>query len=316
MKPALIIGSTVADVTIRLPRLPHTGQDINISSQSMTLGGCAFNVSEMLRRFDLPYHLFSPVGSGIYGDFVRSRLQEKEIPLLIPCPEEENGCCYCFVESTGERTFAALHGAEYRFKPQWFDLLDPKELGPVYVCGLELEEDTGEVILDYLEANPPKALYFAPGPRIGEIGQEKLERMWNLSPVLHLNGQEAKVCAEMMARVDGDRTDAPVREYTVQAAQIICRRTGNHVIVTLGADGALICYRSGCWRHIPSRPARQVDANGAGDSHAGTVIACGMRGMSLVDSVRTANLVAAAAVEHPGAGLPDEVFDQLKLNFK
>ena len=145
MKPALIIGSTVADVTIRLPRLPHTGQDINISSQSMTLGGCAFNVSEMLRRFGLPYHLFSPVGSGIYGDFVRSRLREKEIPLLIPCPEEENGCCYCFVESTGERTFAALHGAEYRFKPQWFDLLDPKELGPVYVCGLELEEDTGEI---------------------------------------------------------------------------------------------------------------------------------------------------------------------------
>lgn len=88
------------------------------------------------------------------------------------------------------------------------------------------------------------------------------------------------------------------------------------MIVTLGADGALVCHRSGRWRHIPSRPARQVDANGAGDSHAGTVIACGMRGMSLEDSVRTANLVAAAAVEHPGAGLPDEVFDQLKLNFK
>ena len=124
------------------------------------------------------------------------------------------------------------------------------------------------------------------------------------------------MCAEMMARVDGDRTDAPASEYTVQAAQIICRRTGNHVIVTLGADGALICYRSGCWRHIPSRPARQADTNGAGDSHAGTVIACGMRGMSLEDSVRTANLVAAAAVEYPGAGLPDEVFDQLKLKFK
>ena len=166
MKPALIIGSTVADVTIRLPRLPRTGQDINISSQSMTLGGCAFNVSEMLRRFGLPYRLFSPVGGGIYGDFVRSRLLEKEIPLLIPSPEEENGCCYCFVESTGERTFAALHGAEYRFKPQWFDLLDPEALGPVYVCGLELEEDTGEVVLDYLEANPPQTLYFAPGPRI------------------------------------------------------------------------------------------------------------------------------------------------------
>lgn len=310
MKSALIVGSTVADVTIRLPRLPRTGQDINISSQSMTLGGCAFNVSEMLRRFGLPYHLFSPVGGGIYGDFVRSRLQEKEIPLLIPSPEKENGCCYCFVESTGERTFAALHGAEYRFKPQWFDLLDPEELGPVYVCGLELEEDTGEVILDYLESNPPQTLYFAPGPRIGEIERGKLERMWNLSPVLHLNGQEAKVCAGMT----GGNAGYTSIECAAQAAQTILRRTGNHVIVTLGADGALVCHRSGRWSPIPSRPARQVDANGAGDSHIGTVIACGMRGMSLEDSVRTANLVAAAAVEHPGAGLPDEVFDQ--LNFK
>lgn len=310
MKSALIIGSTVADVTIRLPRLPRTGQDINISSQSMTLGGCAFNVSEMLRRFGLPYHLFSPVGGGIYGNFVRSRLQEKEIPLLIPSPEEENGCCYCFVESTGERTFAALHGAEYRFKPQWFNLLDPEELGPVYVCGLELEEDTGEVILDYLESNPPQTLYFAPGPRIGEIERGKLERMWNLSPVLHLNGQEAKVCAGMT----GGNAGYTSIECAAQAVQTILRRTGNHVIVTLGADGALVCHRSGRWSPIPSRPARQVDANGAGDSHIGTVIACGMRGMSLEDSVRTANLVAAAAVEHPGAGLPDEVFDQ--LNFK
>lgn len=310
MKSALIVGSTVADVTIRLPRLPRTGQDINISSQSMTLGGCAFNVSEMLRRFGLPYHLFSPVGGGIYGDFVRSRLREKEIPLLIPSPEEENGCCYCFVESTGERTFAALHGAEYRFKPQWFDLLDPEELGPVYVCGLELEEDTGEVILDYLESNPPQTLYFAPGPRIGEIERGKLERMWNLSPVLHLNGQEAKVCAGMT----GGNAGYTSIECAAQAAQTILRRTGNHVIVTLGADGAVACHRSGRWSPIPSRPARQVDANGAGDSHIGTVIACGMRGMSLEDSVRTANLVAAAAVEHPGAGLPDEVFDQ--LNFK
>lgn len=310
MKSALIVGSTVADVTIRLPRLPRTGQDINISSQSMTLGGCAFNVSEMLRRFGLPYHLFSPVGGGIYGDFVRSRLQEKEIPLLIRSPEEENGCCYCFVESTGERTFAALHGAEYRFKPQWFNLLDPEELEPVYVCGLELEEDTGEVILDYLESNPPQTLYFAPGPRIGEIERGKLERMWNLSPVLHLNGQEAKVCAGMT----GGNAGYTSIECAAQAAQTILRRTGNHVIVTLGGDGALVCHRSGRWSHIPSRPARQVDANGAGDSHIGTVIACGMRGMSLEDSVRTANLVAAAAVEHPGAGLPDEVFDQ--LNFK
>ena len=301
MKPALIIGSTVADITVCIPRLPQTGQDINISSQSMSLGGCAFNVSEMLRHFGLPYHLFSPVGGGIYGDFVRARLGEKGIPLLIPPPDEENGCCYCFVESWGERTFAALHGAEYRFKRQWFDLLDPMDLGPVYVCGLELEEETGDVIPDYLEAHPAEALYFAPGPRIGDIGDKKLERMLDLSPVVHLNRREAAAYAHSAA------CDASA------LARAISRRTGNHVIITLGADGALVCHRSGRCAHIPSRPARQVDATGAGDSHIGAVISCRMRGMSLDDSVRTANLVAAAVVESRGAGLSDEAFHRLNL---
>ena len=38
MKQALIIGSTVADVTVRLPHLPVTGEDVIVESQSMSLG--------------------------------------------------------------------------------------------------------------------------------------------------------------------------------------------------------------------------------------------------------------------------------------
>ena len=143
MKQALIIGSTVADVTVRLPHLPVTGQDVIVESQSMSLGGCAYNVSEILRQSGVPYTLFSPVGTGIYGNYVREHLKRKQIPILIPTPAADNGCCYCFVEESGERTFAALHGAEYRFERQWFSLAESLSVGSVYVCGLELEEDTG-----------------------------------------------------------------------------------------------------------------------------------------------------------------------------
>lgn len=59
MKQALIIGSTVADVTVRLPHLPVTGEDVIVESQSMSLGGCAYNVSEILRQSGVPYTLFS-----------------------------------------------------------------------------------------------------------------------------------------------------------------------------------------------------------------------------------------------------------------
>ena len=77
MKQALIIGSTVADVTVRLPHLPVTGEDVTVESQSMSLGGCAYNVSEILRQSGVPYTLFSPVGTGIYGNYVREHLKRK-----------------------------------------------------------------------------------------------------------------------------------------------------------------------------------------------------------------------------------------------
>ena len=70
----LVIGSTVADVIVNVDVLPATAQDIHVKSQTVSLGGCAYNVSAMIDLFGVPYTLFSPVGKGVYGDFVRKEL--------------------------------------------------------------------------------------------------------------------------------------------------------------------------------------------------------------------------------------------------
>ena len=159
MKKILVIGSTVVDVIINLEEyLPKTGQDVHIRSQQMSLGGCAYNVSDSIRHFQVPYVLFSPVGTGAYGDFVRNALTEKGISSPIPTPAIDNGCCYCFIEKTGERTFISYHGAEYLFEKEWFSLLDPNEFDSVYICGLEIEERTGNNIIEFLENNPDYVL--------------------------------------------------------------------------------------------------------------------------------------------------------------
>ena len=77
MKKALIIGSTVVDVIVNLvDSLPRTGEDVHVRSQHMSLGGCAYNVSDSVRHFRVPYILFSPVGTGVYGYFVREELKK------------------------------------------------------------------------------------------------------------------------------------------------------------------------------------------------------------------------------------------------
>ena len=55
MKKVLVIGSTVADIIINVDYLPTTAQDIHIKSQTLALGGCAYNVSDMIRHFIIPY---------------------------------------------------------------------------------------------------------------------------------------------------------------------------------------------------------------------------------------------------------------------
>ena len=294
----LVIGSTAADVLVHIPRMPVTGEDLNITAQNMSLGGCAYNVYQILRHFHVPAILFSPVGQGVYGDFVRRELKKNGAATPIPAPKEDNGCCYCLVDPFGERTFLSYHGAEYRFQRQWFSLMEKEKIHSVYLCGLELEEETGGVILDYLETLENAALYFAPGPRLSRIRPEKMARALALHPFLHLNRQEA--LAFTLAR------------DVETAASALLTVTKNSVVITLGPEGAY-CLGPEGGRLIPGVPARVVDTVGAGDSHLGAVMACRYQGKSVYQAVETANRVSAAVVEQAGAGLSRDQFQRIGI---
>ena len=49
-KPILVIGSTCVDIIINIHHLPVTEENIRPASQSMAMGGCAFNVANILRQ--------------------------------------------------------------------------------------------------------------------------------------------------------------------------------------------------------------------------------------------------------------------------
>ena len=293
MKKTLVIGSTVADVIVRVDHLPRTGEDLDIDAQTLSLGGCAYNVYHALSLFGAPALLFSPVGGGLYGDFVCRQLEQAGIRSAAPRVEEENGCCYCFVEPDGERTFLCHHGAEYRFERRWLQGVEPASYGGVYLCGLEVEEATGDVLIDRLTESPPPVLYFAPGPRLCFIRPEKMARILALHPVLHLNAAEA---------AQFTRADAPE-----DAAALLRGLTDADVVITLGAEGSYVLDSEGGFV-VPGEAARVRDTIGAGDAHIGAIMACRAAGMSMRSSVAMAGKVAAAVVEQSGAELTREAW--------
>lgn len=294
MGKILVIGVTCVDVVINVDHLPATSEDVLVRGQQMTLGGCAFNAFWVMHALGEPALLFSPIGVGAYGDFVREHLAAEGISSPIDDASDENGCCYCFVEDGGERTFVAYHGADYLYRTEWFDRVDVDDVDFVYVCGLEIEEPTGPIIVDFLERRcSGKTIFFTPGPRPGNVPRDLLARIYDLHPILHLNDSEAQASAERIAGSEMVSARG--------ATAILSERTRNLVLVTLGDEGCY--YEAGPSRGVVPgvKVEHVIDTIGAGDAHVGAVMACLHRGDGIEAALACANRVSAAVVATAGA---------------
>ncbi|HFI0256975.1 TPA: carbohydrate kinase family protein [Streptococcus suis] len=294
MGKCLVIGSTVCDVMIYVDKLPGRQGDAHINKQVMSLGGCAFNVVNMLHHLGVDYDFISPVGTGLYGRFVKNELQKLRIQTPISI-DGANGCCYCFVESDGERTFLSHHGVEYRFDPSWLDGYDLSQYDYVYICGLEVEEETGQDLVDWLKTCG-RPVIFAPGPRGNLIPEQRMAELLKLSPILHLNEQEALSLAQ--------ETDIE------KAIRLLYGKTKQLLIVTQGSEGAVAF--DGVWYEAPSVSAEIVDTVGAGDSHMGAMMAALANEKSVTDSLAFANRVASQVVATQGVHLPSHMYEELR----
>ena len=295
-RKALIIGSTAVDVIIEIDSLPKTGDDVNTKSQVLSVGGCAYNVASMLSYLSQDFDLISPVGSGFYGDLVNKTLALNGFSAPLDRTREENGCCYCFVERGGERSFVCHRGAEYIFRDEFFEGVNPAEYEIIYFCGLDITGNSDDPIIRFLEnaskncvPKHPK-LFFAPGPQIAAIPREILEQIFTLKPMLHLSESEYKVLKKKFG-----------------TAEAILKITKAPLIITHGSEGAFLITPTSCGinkDHIPAYPVEKiVDTIGAGDAHAGSVISCLLDGKSLSESIIFANKIAAKVIEIKGSTL-------------
>ena len=333
MKRLLIIGSTCVDVILRLDHLPTTGEDMH-PVQRFAMGGCAFNVAQVPKAYDVDLRFVTPIGDhGVFSDFVRAHLDNAGFRGPITVPDSENGCCYCLVERSGERTFLSVHGVEYSFHAEYMDTFAGERFDYTYICGLEVEETTGGELVAWLEAHPDIAgtVVYAPGPRGIEVDADRTERILAMHPILHLNEQEAQALAGMsgsedsvlagmggsedsilagmggsedLVRAGMDGSEDPV----LSAAQALHAKTGNMVIVTCGADGVLWISADGSVHSAPSVPSTVVDTIGAGDSHCGAVLTGLTLGWSEDDTMRFANQIASEVVAQEGGAYIRRVY--------
>ena len=141
------MAAAIAPIVMEIDRIPKSGTDVYAKGQSMMVGGCAYNVADILKHFGVNYTLFAPIGTGMYADFIRKELKKAGHESPVHCENSDNGYCLCMVEADGERTFLTVPGIECHFQEEWFSSLAVDSYDSVYVSGYELEGDVS-IFLD------------------------------------------------------------------------------------------------------------------------------------------------------------------------
>lgn len=293
-RPVCVIGAAVIDVIADAYSLPHRGSDIELHQQGVNIGGCALNIAIALHRLGMTSLNALPIGQGIWADIIRKTLVEKGIVSAIETDKGDNGWCLALVEPDGERTFLSVSGVENQWDRQTLDSLHLHPNTLVYLSGYQLASSSGEVLISWMASLPQEIDIFIDfGPRISDLSTELLSRVMALKPIVSLNRQEA----EYIVSIFSGTSDTPLNAQALAADWV--DRYACPLIIRVDKEGAY--YQDGQtsgW--VMPFEATVVDTIGAGDSHAGGVLAGLASGWSLADAVTLGNAVASYVVSHRG----------------
>jgi len=288
-RPVTVIGSAVIDVIADAYALPWRGCDIELQQQSVNIGGCALNVAVALKRLDIDACNALPLGQGVWADIVRNNLHKQGITSVIETDRGDNGWCLALVEPDGERTFMSFTGVENAWTDEWLARLPRHASGLVYLSGYQLTAACADLLIGWLESTPGVTALIDFGPRIADIPPERFARIMACRPLITLNRQEAEIVAELY-QLPND-TEALGKAWL--------ERWHAPLIVRQDKDGAWYFSEEGCGQ-AAAFPTAVVDTIGAGDSHAGGVLAGLAAGWSLSEAVTLGNAVASWVVSHRG----------------
>ncbi|HTJ92928.1 MAG TPA: PfkB family carbohydrate kinase, partial [Pararobbsia sp.] len=225
--------------------------------------------------------LWAALGRDVEGDRIASMLEREQIDTRhLERSAHATDLSIITVDSRGENTIVTRNDAANAYVPDIATLEAATRPGDWVVLQGNLGEAVTHDVLRRLHRGGRHTL-LNPGPV-----QFNCVPMLNDVDVLVVNRVEALTLTR--------------QPDTEQAARMLCDAGTAHAIVTLGADGAVVCDRGFVIRHFDAPRANAVDTVGAGDALCGALVAGLAHGLSVSTALPGAMRVAAFVVEHPG----------------
>jgi ribokinase len=290
----IIVGSINVDLVMRLPPLPAPGETVLGGALARHDGGKGANQAVAAARAGALVHMIGAVGEQDGEDSIRALAAEGVHLTHVVRHEGPTGHAVVLVDDgSGENQIAVAAGANALLSAgKVGESLAALTLSPadVVVLSFELPVAPLRTAAD-LAAGTGARLVVNPAPAQAGFGGL-------------LAGALATPNVHELAALMADPEAAGGLDPRA-AALALARRTSAPVIVTMGADGALLADADAT-EHFAGRNVVAVDTTGAGDTLTGVLAASLAMGYPLRACVQRAVAAASLAVTKAGAreGMP------------
>lgn len=289
----MVVGSVNEDLVATVDHLPTPGETVAGARFAQHHGGKGGNQAVAAARLGPATVFVGAVGADAFGTAARAALEADGVDVteLRTLPDQATGVALILVDATGENCIAVAGGANAALEPgharESLDRLGPGP-GDVVLVGHEIPTATATEALRVAKAAGATTL-FNPAPA-GGVGPETLA----FADIVTPNEGEAA----QLAGHDGE-------PGALGAELLGWTAGGGHVLITLGARGALLVGQEGA-QPIPAPAVTAVDTVGAGDTLNGALAAGLAVGLPQAEAARRAVTAAALAVTRAGAreGMP------------
>jgi ribokinase len=279
----VVVGSVNADLVVTVRELPQAGETVTGGTFARHGGGKGANQAVAAARAGARVSWVGAVGADDLGDEALRELQAEgvDVAAALRLDDVATGVAVIVVDERGENQIAVASGANAALTGKAVEAA----LSPLLTA-------SGVVLLGH--EVPPEAV--AAGAASARAAG--WQAILNPAPARDLiDGLDSVILtpnADEARRLSGESDlDA--------AARVLRARTGAPVLVTMGADGALLDGEL-----LPAPPVDVVDTTGAGDTVNGALAAGLAAGEPLRDAVAFALAAASLSTRVAGAraGMP------------